>query len=116
MRVVDFNPCYRTTKKHPQLTLRHNLGCFSSIVLLSSFKENGYITPVQFEIKQFIDNENRLYLAVALTKIEESVMGDTALLEKEKRTRLILPSGYSIPQLIEKINLQDGNFFKYILN
>jgi len=82
-------------------------------VLLSAYKENGRITPVQFEVKQYIDNKNRLYLAVALTKIEASVMGDTAL-PKEERTRLLLTSEYSIPQLIEKINPSDENFFKYI--
>ena len=71
---------------------------------------------MQFEVKQFIDNQNRLYLAVALTKIEASVLDDTALLEKneEERTRLIPASGYSIPQLIKEINPIDENFFKYI--
>lgn len=94
-------------------TPKENARLMQTYVLLSAYKENGYITPVQFEVKQYIDNENRLYLAVALTKIEASVLDDTALPEEE-RTRLILTSGYSIPQLIEKINPKDENFFKYI--
>ena len=81
--------------------------------MLSAFQENGHITPVQFEVKQYIDNQNRLYLAVALTKIETSVMDDTALQEGE-RTRLLPVSDISIPQLIKKINPEDENFFKYI--
>ena len=64
---------------------------------MSAFCENRTITPVQFEIKQFVDNDNRLYLAVALTKIETGVMGDTASLDG-RRTRLLLVSNISIPQ------------------
>ena len=60
-----------------------------------------------------LDNENRLYLAVALTKIETSVKGDTAL-QKEGRTRLLPVSDISVSRLIEKINPADENFFKYI--
>ncbi len=82
-------------------------------VLLSAYREGGYITPVQFEIKQNMDEKNRLYLAVALTKIETSVMGDTAPKEGGQ-THLLLASEYSIPQFAEKINPKDQNFFKYI--
>lgn len=97
-------------------TPKENTRLMQVYVLLSAYKENGFITPVQFEIKQFIDNQNRLYLAVALTKIEASVLDDTALLDKneEERTRLIPASTYSIPQLIKEINPVDENFFKYI--
>ncbi len=82
-------------------------------VLFSTYRGTKGITPVQFEIKQFIDNQNRLYLAVALTKIETGVMGDTVL-DNEGRTRLLPVSSISISQLIEKINPADANFFKYI--
>ena len=84
-------------------------------VLMSAFRENDKITPVQFEIKQYMDNNNRLYLAVALTKIETGVMGDTAL-QREERTRLLPVSNISIPDLIKKINPRDENFFKYVPN
>lgn len=94
---------------------RENPRLMQTYVLLSAFKENGSITPVQFEIKQYINNDNRLYLAVALTKREEDVISDTAL-QNGERTRLVSPSMYSIADFIEKINPQDENFFKYIPN
>ncbi len=98
---------------HKDKAKRENSRLLKIFVLLSAFQEENNITPVQFEIKQYIDNENRLYLAVALTKIETGVMGDTALL-KEGRTRLLPVSTISISQLIKKINPVDKNFFKYI--
>ena len=94
-------------------TPKGNIRLKQVYVLLSAYEENQFVTPVQFEVKQFVDNQNRLYLAVALTKIEIGVMDDTAL-HKEERTRLIPISKYSIPQLIKKINPYDENFFKYI--
>lgn len=94
---------------------RENPRLMQTYVLLSAFKENGSITPVQFEIKQYINNDNRLYLAVALTKREEDVISDTAL-QNGERTRLVSPSMYSIADFIEKINPKDENFFKYIPN
>ena len=70
---------------------------------------------MQFEIKQYIDNENRLYLAVALTKINKTgVMDDTITEEKRSSTRLLPVFIYSVPQLIKKINTSDENFFKYM--
>ena len=83
-------------------------------VLLSAYREGSSITPVQFEIKQYIDDQNRLYLAVALTKIETGVVGDTMIDQTQSSTRLIPVSAISIPQLISKINPRDENFFKYI--
>ena len=94
-------------------TPKENARLVQVYVLLSAYKENGNIIPVQFEVKQYVDNKNRLYLAVALTKIEASVLDDTVL-PNEERTRLIPTSVYSIPRLIEKINPKDENFFKYI--
>ena len=96
-------------------TQKENSRLIQTYVLLSAYRENNLITPVQFEIKQYINNDNRLYLAVALTKREEDVISDTAL-HNEERTRLLSPSVYSIPKFIEKINPKDENFFKYIPN
>ena len=39
-------------------------------VLLSVLEDENRNIPVQFEIKQFVDDNNRLYLAVALTSFE----------------------------------------------
>ena len=73
-------------------------------MLLSAYRESKTVTPVQFEIKQYVDNENRLYLAVALTKIETGVMDDSITESDRSSTRLLPVSEYSISKLIEKIN------------
>ena len=97
-------------------TQRENLQLLKTYVLLSAYKENGAITPVQFEIKQYIDNDNRLYLAVAMTKREEDVVNATIQDKSQVSPRLLSPSTYSIAEFIEKINPKDENFFKYIPN
>lgn len=97
-----------TSRENPQLV--------QTFVLMSAFREGQTITPVQFEVKQFVDNNNRLYLAVALTKIETGVMGNTISDINRTSTNLLPVSAISIPQFIEKINPQDEKFFKYIPN
>ncbi|MBO5091332.1 MAG: hypothetical protein J6C61_02490 [Clostridia bacterium] len=58
---------------------------------------------------------NRFYVhEVALTKIETSVMGDTAL-RKEGRTRLLPVSNISISQLIKKSTLLMKTFSNIFL-
>ena len=59
-------------------TSKENSRLLQTYVLLGAFQEGNFCTPVQFEIKQYTDNKNRLYLAVALTKIETGVVSDTA--------------------------------------
>ena len=97
-------------------TEQENKQLKNTYVLLSAFAEGENITPVQFEIKQYVDENNRLYLAVALTKIETSVVGDTISDKNQTSTRLLPVSDISLPHLIEKINPRDENFFKYIPN
>lgn len=95
-------------------TPRENPQLVQTFVLMSAFREGTTITPVQFEVKQFVDNDNRLYLAVALTKIETGVMDDTITDRNRISTRLLPVSDISIPQFIQKINPRDEKFFKYI--
>ncbi|MBQ7032913.1 MAG: hypothetical protein IJN25_04550 [Clostridia bacterium] len=84
-------------------------------VLFGALSEDGTITPVQFEVEQYKSNENRLYLAVALTKIETGVKGNTA--SKERKATSLLPvSDISIAEIFTKINPTDKNFLKYIPN
>lgn len=94
-------------------TPKKNARLLQTYVLLSAYAEGNTVTPVQFEVKQYVDDQNRLYLAVAMTKIETGVLSDTAP-RNEERTRLIPISDISIPRLIENINPTDENFFKYI--
>lgn len=84
-------------------------------VLMSAMREGNKIVPVQFEIQQYANNENRLYLAVALTKIETGVKGNTAL-ENQVATSLLPISDISIRDLFSKINTKDRYFLKYIPN
>ena len=97
-------------------TPKENEQLIQTYVLLSAYKEPGTITPVQFEIKQYIDNDNRLYLAVAMTKREEDVVNATIQDKSQASPRLLSPSICSIAEFIEKINPKDENFFKYIPN
>lgn len=114
-------------------------------VLLSVLEDENRNIPVQFEIKQFVDDNNRLYLAVALTSFETekgdkrqgeygtrnessgdrarliskeeiSVKANTAQEKNQVRTKLGLSPEISIPELISKINIRDRNFLKYIPN
>ena len=85
-----------------------------TFVMMSAFAEGNSIVPVQFEVKQFVDNANRLYLAVALTKIETGVVGNTTLDKNQASTYLLPVSSISIADLFSKINTKDENFFKYI--
>ena len=94
-------------------TAKENARLLQTYVFLSAYAEGNTVTPVQFEVKQYVDDQNRLYLAVAMTKIETGVLGDTAP-RNEERTRLIPVSDISIARLIENINPSDENFFKYV--
>lgn len=94
-------------------TERENIRLKQVYVLLSAMQDGESIIPVQFEIKQYVDDNNRLYLAVALTKIETGVMGYTAS-DNQIRTSLLPVSTISIPELVAKINPADRNFLKYI--
>lgn len=95
-----------TPKENPQLV--------QTYVLLSAYTEGDSVTPVQFEVKQFVDDQNRLYLAVALTKIKKTGVMDDTILENQASTRLLPVSDISISRLIENINPSDENFFKYV--
>ena len=115
-KLLDNSVLLEIHKDKAKGTPKENRQLMQTYVLLSAFAENNKISPVQFEIKQYVDDANRLYLAVALTKIETGVMDDTIIENNQSSTRLLPVSKYSIPQLIKKINPKDENFFKYIPN
>ena len=95
-----------TNRENPQLK--------QTYVLLSSFFDNETIKPVQFEIKEYVDKNNRLYLAVALTKIEAGVVGNTIPNKSQVSTNLFPTSDISLADLFSKINQRDKNFLKYV--
>lgn len=93
-------------------TPRENPQLIQTYVLLSAFREGNLIKPVQFEVKQYVDNNNRLYLAVALTKIETGVKGNT-IPQNEASTSLLPVSEISIADLFKNVNIKDAKFLKY---
>ena len=97
-----------TTRENPQLARTY--------VLFSAFRDGEYIKPVQFEVKQYVDNNNRLYVAVALTKIETGVMGNTILDNNQASTYLLPVSNISISEIFKNVNPKDRKFLKYIPN
>lgn len=85
-------------------TRREDPSLKSVYVLLSALKENeNTIIPVQFEIKEFIDKENKLYLAVTLNKIEVNISGQT-FAELSDENNPPLTSDISITEIIKNIN------------
>ena len=96
-------------------TSREKRGLETVYVLLGALKDGDVIVPVQFEVEQYLNDENRLYLAVALTKIETGVKGNTAP-DEQKATSLLPISNVSISDIFNKINPIDKNFLKYVPN
>ncbi len=95
-------------------TRRENQRLKQTYVLLGAFRNEKYISPVQFEVKEYTDKQNRLYLAVNLTKIEPEVMANTALETNQVRTKLFSSSNISISDIFKKINTFDKKFLKYV--
>lgn len=95
-------------------TPKENNKLIQTYVLVSALKSGNDITPIQFEIMEYKNNENRLYLAVAMTKINEAdVVGNTGD-NDVAQTNLLSTSNISIVNIFKKINPQDKNFLKYI--
>ena len=89
-------------------------------VLLSAFKDGGYIIPVEFHLKEMNEKSgynNKLYVSVTLgkIKIEDKVKVQTSYASNEVKTESTnLSSTISIPELISKVNPKYGNFYKYL--
>lgn len=84
-------------------------------VLISALKQGSTITPVQFEIEEYINDDNRLYLAVAMTKINEADVVESVVDGKADIEHSLLSAPtVSIVDIFKKINPKDKNFLKYI--
>lgn len=85
-------------------TTREDITLDRIYVLLSAFRDDNYIYPVELIIKKFIDKNNTIYLAIAMEEI--------------KKTQFQLPNGsihwdtVSVSKLIRYVN--DGEFLKYV--
>lgn len=102
-------------------------------VLLSAFRDGDDIVPVQFEVKEFRDKDNKLYVAVSLKKTEaadlhavpsadEASATTASSFEETGRGADTSPdakstaasSDISVAELIKKINPSNGDFLKYL--
>ena len=81
-------------------------------VLVSAFEDADNIVPVKFEIKEFFDKKNSLYVAIAL----ESIKRDEVVKQGNTETGVTQSSRSSvirIADLFSKINPSDESFLKY---
>lgn len=93
-------------------TVRENPNLINTYVLLGAFSSEGHIIPVQFEIKNASDFGGRLYLTVALTKIQADVLERTS--GKDASTSNLISAEYSLADIVREINPKDKHFLKYL--
>ena len=103
-------------EKHPDKykgTSREDRNLEAVFVMVSAFRDGDYVIPVQLEIKKSSNDGGRLYLTVAMTKIEASVLGGTV---DENQALHLIPASitYNLADIFRKINPQDGHFLKYL--
>ena len=85
----------------------------SMYVLVSAFEDGDNIVPVKLEIKEFVDKNNALYVAIALESIKKDEVvkeGDTTNGVTQASRSFII----SISDLLKNINMSDERFAKYI--
>ncbi len=81
-------------------------------VLLSALKDGNTIIPIELEIKKFKKEGGRLYLNVAMEKIEADVMASTV--NQNIACWLVSASTYSISDIFANVNPIDKKFLKYV--
>ncbi len=94
-------------------TSRENRNLEAVYVLFGAFKEDKYIIPVQAEIKKVVGSGGRLYMTVAMTKIEAGVLGSA---DNDNRARSLIPTSItrSIAEIFRNINPSEKHFLKYL--
>lgn len=99
-------------------TSRENTNLKSDYVLLSAFRDDNYIVPVEFHLKEMhtgSGQENKLYVSVTLGKIKMEDKVKVAVSDENHQTKdTNLSSAISIPDLISKVNPEYGDFYKYL--
>jgi hypothetical protein len=98
-------------------TKRENRNLKNVFVLLGLFNDGKNYIPTQFEIKEYKDSntKSKLYMTVAMTKIEAGVLERTV---SNSRALSLIPTStiHSIADVFSNINTLDKNFLKYIPN
>ena len=93
-------------------TDRENENLEKVSVLFGAFEEEGDVIPVQMEIKKASDIGGRLYMTVAMTKIEAGVIEARPV--KTEPDSLLPTSTYRLADIFREINVADKNFLKYV--
>ena len=93
-------------------TSRADINLERVYVLFGAYQNGASVIPVQMEIKKSSDVGGRLYVTVAMTKIEADVRGST--IDKSQTHSLISASKYSLSEIFKKINPADKHFLKYL--
>ena len=92
-------------------TYRENPRLKQVYVMMSLLQDGNYVIPVQFEVKEYKNSDNRLYLTVALSKIETSVLAHTASEDSlTDKAGANLYYTYSIADVFKNINTVDYQF------
>ena len=77
---------------------------------------NHRIVPVEFEVKEFKNRDNSLYISVVLIKTESEVL-EKGLAERNGSMPSLLPdSNVSIADIIKNVNCKDGRSMKYLVH
>lgn len=96
-------------------TRRENADLRQVSVFVSAFYDNGGIVPVQFEVKEYANRANELYVIVSLQKIRNAVFAaGRASAEDTFAATVRIPYEVSLQELFSKINPSDGDFLKYV--
>lgn len=82
-------------------------------VLTSAYKDENAIVPVMFMVKEYINQDNNLYLAITAKKIEDTHLRSNAENNSEE-TPNVSSDEISITDLIS--NIKQGWFLKYFPN
>ena len=83
-------------------------------VLLSAYADENSIVPVEFEVKEFKNRDNSLYISVVLTKIESEVLEKGLAARNGSMPSLLPDSSLSIADIFKNVNSKDGRFLKYV--
>ena len=88
----------------------------NTFVLISAINNDGNITPVQLEVKEYDKGQsNSLYLNVVLSKIKESaVVKGKHNGNADISNPLVADSAISLSQLFANVNPSDKRFLKYV--
>ncbi len=82
-------------------------------VLCSAFENDTDIVPVKLSVKEFVDKENRLYVAVALESIKKDRVVSMGVQDNLTHVRTS-PAIISIRDIFRNVNPLDVDFLKYI--